>query len=245
MVELENQKIYFVAARWEKVGDHPDVSAKSLPEWYKSADRYDEEGSSTFRNCVPFFDSMTSGYMFRTPCDIKFEHNGERLTAVIDDPDVQYFVGHRDPLPKFHHPEGYYQEHFSFLPEWGVGLEKGFSALYTTPLNRFDLPFQITSGVIDNDRLNTPGMVPFFVKKGFSGVLPKGTPYMQVFPFRREEWTAVPVYGTEAQIGRNLKRSIKFRSVKSDFYRDNMWQRKKYRTSNSVNFEDNEGDGNV
>lgn len=244
-MELEKQSIYFVAARWDKVGEPPEVSAKSLPEWYKSADRYHEDGSSTFRNCVPFFDAMTSGYVFKTPCDITFVYDGERINAQIGDPDFHYFVGLRDPLPDFHHPSGYYPQHFSFLPEWGVGLTPGFSALYTTPFNRFDLPFLVTTGIIDNDRMNTPGMVPFFVKEGFSGVVPKGTPYLQVLPFRREEWVATPIFGTEAQIGRNLKRSTKFRSVQSDFYRDHLWQRKKYRTQDSVNLETTEGEANV
>jgi hypothetical protein len=245
VVELDKQNIYFVAARWEKVGEPPEVAAKSLPDWYKDADRYHDNGNSTFRNCVPFFDAMTSGYIFKTPCDIMFQHDEDRITAYIEDPQFQYFVGLRDPLPGFHHPEGYYPEHFSFLPEWGVSLDSGFSALYTTPFNRFDLPFVVTTGIIDNDKMNTPGMIPFFVKTGFSGLLPKGTPYLQVIPFRREEWVSTPMFGTEAQIGRNLKRSIKFRSVQSDFYRDNLWQRKKYRSQDSVNLETTEGETDV
>ena len=242
-MELNKKNIYFVASRWgEAVGEAPDVAAKSLPPWYRVADRYNEEGKSTFRNCVPFFDAMTSGYTFQTPCDIVFEHDGTRLLPKIEDPHFKDFVSVRDSLPQFHHPDGYYSDHFAFLPQWGVGLEPGYSALYVTPLNRFDLPFIITSGVIDNDKMNTPGMVPFFVREGFSGLIPKGTPFMQCIPFKREHWSGVPVYGTEAQIGRNLKRSTKFRSVKSDFYRDNLWERKKYRIQNEVNSELEEGE---
>ncbi len=244
-MELDKKNIYFVAARWENVGNPPEVAAKSLPAWYKDTNRYHEDGNSTFRNCVPFFDAMTSGYIFKTPCDVMFDIADNRIVAKIEDPNFQDFIGLRDPLPNFHHPEGYYEDHFSFLPEWGVELEPGFSALYTTPFNRFDLPFLVTSGVIDNDKMNTPGMIPFFIRKGFSGLVPKGTPYVQVLPFRREDWNATPIYGNEAQIGRNLKRAIKFRSVKSDFYRDNLWERKKYRIENSVKLETTEGETDV
>jgi hypothetical protein len=34
------------------------------------------------------------------------------------------------------------------------------------------------------------GNIPFFIKEGFSGVIPKGTPIAQVIPFKRESWTS-------------------------------------------------------
>lgn len=227
-----------------EAGEPPEVAAKALPEWYRLADRYDANKDSTYRNCMPFFDAMTSGYMFKTPCDVTFFHDGTRIMSKIDDPLFQNFVNPRGIMEQFYHPENFYPDHFAFMPQWGVGVEEGYSALYVTPLNQFHLPFVIASGIIDNDKINTPGMVPFFVKQGFHGVIPKGTPYMQVIPFKRDVWEATTIYGTPEQVGRNLKRSLKFRSVKSDFYRDHIWQRKKYRTPDSVNFEDNEGDDN-
>lgn len=91
-------------------------------------------------------------------------------------------------MPQFIHPQGYYQEHFAWYPDWAVELPEGYSALYTHPLNRFDLPFFMTIGIIDNDKVNLPGTMPFFIAKGFEGTIPAGTPYAQIIPFKREDW---------------------------------------------------------
>ena len=45
-------------------------------------------------------------------------------------------------------------------------------------------------GVIDTDTLNTGSNAPFVLRKNFAGLIPKGTPMFQIFPFKRESWVA-------------------------------------------------------
>jgi len=241
MVELEPTTIYFISSDSQEPGLEPEVSAKSLPDWYKTADRYDEAHSSTFRNCVPVFDSMTSGYVFLTPCDIEFTEVDNKLEIKVLDHNFVGFASAREPNPHFHNPEGYYDHHFAWLPRWGLSLGEGYSALYVTPLNRFELPFICASGIIDNDRMNTPGMMPFWIRKGFSGVIPKGTPFMQILPFKRENWQAINIAADELQVRRNLKRANRFRSEPNDYYRNHTWTRKKYRIKDGVRLTPEEG----
>lgn len=236
MVELNNPNIYCISTDSENPGPQPELAAKTLPEWYKNQKRYDEAGNSSWRNCVPFFDVMSAGYVLLTPCDISFEHDGTRLTSKPSDPIYNSFVEDRESLKGFHAPIGHYDQHFAWLPRWGVSLQEGFSAIYTTPFNRFELPFTAASGIIDNDKINTPGRMPFFIKEGWTGVLPKGTPFVQIIPFRRENWTLVNLEASDVQIRRNLKRSVRFRSEKSDYYRNHSWSRKKYKILNEVQY---------
>ena len=57
-----------------------------------------------------------------------------------------------------------------------------------SPINRFDLPFLSISGFIDcNYGFSLAGNMPFFIKKGFEGVIPAGTPYMQIIPIKNIE----------------------------------------------------------
>ena len=234
MVELNNAHIDFVSVNAEAAGAPPDTAAKSLAHWYKDMDRYADDGQSTYKNCVPMFDAVTAGYVFTTPCDILFQESDGKLEArVLDDRHLD-FVEQRAPMANFYHPPGFYEDHFAWLPRWATSLAPGYSALYLTPINRFDLPFWNTTGVIDNDKITTPGRVPFFVRRGFTGVLPAGTPFMQVIPFKRESWTATAVQQTPGQIGRNLKRAMRFRSQKTDYYRDKSWTRKKYKPTDTA-----------
>ena len=98
------------------------------------------------------------------------------------------FLQDREPMPQFFHPRGYHMKHFAWWADWAVELPDGYSALYTHPLNRFELPFLTTSGVVDNDKVHLPGTMPFFLLKGVRGILPAGTPYAQIIPFKREHW---------------------------------------------------------
>lgn len=179
----------------------PSPTIKEMPEWFRKADRFainpmtkdywlDQEGGKipTWKACPALFDVLTTGYVLRTPCDLKFYLKNSKITVEVSDPKYKDFCTERPFMPQFIHPQGYYQEHFAWYPDWAVELPEGYSALYTHPLNRFDLPFFMTIGIIDNDKVNLPGTMPFFIAKGFEGTIPAGTPYAQIIPFKREDW---------------------------------------------------------
>lgn len=88
-------------------------------------------------------------------------------------------------------PAGYSDNHLVWPAKWGIKLPKGYSAVVTHPFNRYDLPFVTLSGLIDSDEFFPHGNMPFFIKDGFEGVIPKGTPFAQVLPVKREQWIGV------------------------------------------------------
>jgi hypothetical protein len=95
----------------------------------------------------------------------------------------------------------------------------------THPLNRFDLPFTTTSGIVDSDKFFAPGNVPFFIKEGFSGIIPEGTPFLQLIPIKRATWKMV-----ENNKGLSDMNTIQGNWVrqKGFEYKKIMWDRKKY-----------------
>jgi hypothetical protein len=111
-----------------------------------------------------------------------------------------------------------------------VELPEGYSALYAHPLNRFELPFVTTSGIVDNDKDHLPGTMPFFFLKGITGILPAGTPYAQIIPFRREHWQSE----VDASVGlaemeaKNNAANAKFRQPDGGVYGREVWERRKY-----------------
>ena len=69
-----------------------------------------------------------------------------------------------------------------------------------------------------------PINLPFFLKEGFEGIIPKGTPIAQIMPFKREPWNSEkedlnPL--TKYQIN-NLK------SVVQRSYKNRFWSKKTY-----------------
>jgi hypothetical protein len=100
-------------------------------------------------------------------------------------------------------------------------LPKGYSALFTHPLNRFDLPFFTASGIVDADYGMGGGGVSFCIDKNFEGVIPAGTPIVQIFPFKRDDWKSEYLQNTK-EIVWNPRKNI------SGWYRKNVWKRKHY-----------------
>ena len=240
-------EIKFVSNRpWlnENSISKPEPVIKTIPEWYINADRnykhphtgddfIGQDGGKivTWKGCPAIYDIMGSGYVYKTPCDIEFfiDERGNPDVKVSDQ-NYQDFCTKRDPLPQFRHPDGYSEQHFAWWADWAVEVPEGYSVLYTTPLNRYELPFTTTNGIIDNDKVNLPGTMPFFLIKGFTGVIPAGTPYAQLIPFKRENWeSSVIIEPAELLYEKNMDNAKKYRVPNGGVYQKEVWERRTYK----------------
>ncbi len=71
---------------------------------------------------------------------------------------------------------------------WTVRTAPGWSCLFVPPLNRPHDVVTVLSGIVDTDAFPTPVNFPFVaVAADGVHVLPKGTPLVQVIPFRRAD----------------------------------------------------------
>jgi hypothetical protein len=72
--------------------------------------------------------------------------------------------------------------------------------------------------------------MPFYVVKGFTGVIPAGTPYAQILPFKREHWVAEfdVDLSYEDMMQKNMANSEKYRQPDGGVYQKEVWERRKY-----------------
>jgi hypothetical protein len=98
--------------------------------------------------------------------------------------------------------------------------------LFTHPLNRHDLPFTTLSGIVDGGLVMNPrGQIPFFVKEGFEGIIPQGTPIIQLIPYRQENWIHRK---TKGMLNKSNEHNLKTSSLIYGWYKKTFWTRKKY-----------------
>jgi len=220
----------------------PKPAKSFIPEWYKEAETFfDWEGSKTagLKTCMPYLDAMTAGYILSTPVDIYVNEHQNELSHLFNSEELQIrwdgppalnsFIAERPKesgatMPR---PPGHYPNHLVFKSYWSYKTPRGWSTLVTRPLNRDDLPFTTTSGIIDTDKFGTPGNIPFFLKKGFTGLIPKGTPIVQFIPIKRANWISVdndPGIVDPVQMQGHM---VNRRNSK-DSYKRKYWQRKNY-----------------
>lgn len=220
----------------------PTPVIKTIPEWYRKADRFAKklDGSfwkgpdngkiPTWKACPAIFDIMGSGYTLRTPCDIEFVETGSNTMSItIADATYKEFCTPRQKMPQFENPWGYHENHFAWFPDWAVETPEGYSVLYSQPFNRFELPFLTTSGIIDNDKVKLLGSMPFFIRKGFSGVVPAGTPFAQLIPFKRDDWSSEFIIEDQnSMYEKNRKNSMQYRVPDGGVYKNEVWQPRRY-----------------
>lgn len=219
------------------------MSAKDfIPDWYKKSEKFFIDGDSEspgLKTCVPFLDSLLSGYMMTTWEDMVVNTTGDQVivkTINLGQEFINtagnnnsYQIGFRKHesgalIPR---PEGHHIQHMTWSNTLGLKTPKKYSVLFTHPLNRFDLPFTTMSGIIDSDEWTTSGNIPFFFKNNLNDVfIPKGTPLVQVIPIKRNKWkhafSQKYIYPDLEELGNNA------RAVKSGYYRDNKWIKKEY-----------------
>jgi hypothetical protein len=213
-------------------------SSEFIPEWYRlSKNKISNETTelnqyspqvttSTFKKCTPFLDAMTSGYTVYLTADVEvFENNnGDARILWRTNRDIitEHLSSQWEGLPV---PEGYRPVVLKWHNQFILKAPKGYSLLFLNPINRFDLPFQTINGIVDCDKWDGPVHFPFFIKKSFIGIIPKGTPIAQIMPIKRDNWKR-----EHKKFNRDFSIIAveKFYSTIKRSYKNNFWVKKEY-----------------
>jgi hypothetical protein len=210
-------------------------SKNYVPKWYKNmplkTPNINGVQVGSGKKCVPFLDSFISGYTQELICDIEIKYDGVDGHTGKDKIIYKYDGlikpmstrtednGEISILPHFN---GYYNADFHWNTFWEPKTPKGYSTIYMHPMNRWDLPFQTFNGIIDTDKWYMAGPLPFLIKQGFEGTIPKGTPIYQVLFIKRNSWKSIK------QEYKN-KVEKKFNQQIEEQYKKMFWQKKEYK----------------
>jgi hypothetical protein len=223
----------------EQSAAFPSPAKRSVPNWYRKMPLHfggegykwmGERGNNgTFKACIPMFDALTSGYVIPTPIDLLVEQDYSGTPKFVwRVAGESGMISTHDPgqIPDDMIPEEYDKIAFKFANQWMVSTPPGYSLLFTHPLNRPDLPFYSLTGIVDTDKYTAPVNLPFFIKKGFTGLIPAGTPMIHLMPIKREPWAMElnKKYDVDAAIVANGPLYAKMWRG----YRDFFWDKKEY-----------------
>jgi len=226
----------------ELLFEMPKPASTALASWYKKmplhmdgekvtalAQSTADVSNLTLKGCSPFLDGLTAGYMFSLPFDVEFRKKADGFFDIRWATEVHYIATHgADQTPGLPPPIGGSKDVFKWRPRWRIITPRGYSALFTHPINRHDLPFRTFSGVVDTDTYNIDVDFPFQIlddKLEDIYILKKGTPICQVIPFKRDSWSSKSVPADENQTRKNYF-DLKSQIVRS--YKNKFWHKKTY-----------------
>jgi hypothetical protein len=216
----------------ELAGVPPKPAVNTIAQWYKDLPiekvRVGTDGllNSKLKKCTPFLDAITAGYMVVLSDDVFVEY-------VNDIPNITWRGSRTIVSPHtieqtegFPTPSEYVPLPLKWQNEFAYELPKGYSLWCTHPANRLDLPFLTLTGFVDVDNYNLAVQFPFFLRKGFQGIIEAGTPIAQLIPVKRENWeiTRAPLDSDKAYtLYEHFRKRIN-RSYKSQY-----WSKKSYK----------------
>ncbi len=193
LAPLVKPKIEFVCDPKDHGVIAEPVAAKTvIPDWFRKLPAVDKahvhanNNGLTIKRCMPFLDAMTTGWVLPLAATVRLDirDNGQTVEAgweyekvMVSNHAMHQIAGNpREPRPpcKFHN-------------YWTIITPPGWSCLFVSPLNRASPVFECIAGVVDTDTYHSLINFPF-IATAPDGVytLERGTPLVQVIPFRRD-----------------------------------------------------------
>jgi hypothetical protein len=188
---IEPKLVFRCAAEDEGVIAAPIPAKLALPDWFRKLPPVDRERVSatdhglTVKRCMPFLDAMMTGWIIPAAATVRLEisDGGRTVNAgwefdkmMVSNHHAYQVAGHpMEPRPpcKIHN-------------YWTIETPPGWSCMFVQPLNRHGSVIEILSGVVDTDTYQSLIHFPF-VATAPDGIytIEKGTPVVQVIPFKR------------------------------------------------------------
>jgi hypothetical protein len=207
----------------------PVLASKHLPDWYQKQNAIigdkiclSETGNpnTTIKKCMPVLDDMSAGYFILTPADIIVSydynigmHSFSWSLEINNDtaPSIPPIISTHstEQISHLPVPENYSVHPFKFQNYYRIVTPEGYSCLFRHPSWRFDLPYYTLSGLVDTDSHPVPINFPFLIKNNWEGIIPEGTPIVQVIPFRRTEWVSEVVGDNNEEGAMQYRKSTK------------------------------------
>jgi hypothetical protein len=173
---------------------HPIGAIKAAPDYFRriKPQSNPHPGSGTVKRCVPFLEAMSAGFIVPMWCDVYVvARDGEISVDFPPSFPQAETLGTHAPAQIPDHPlaeKPYGNIPLKWINPWVVQTEPGVSCLFTSPLNHLETRFKVLDGVVDTDTYYNNINFPFLWTGGDGEFfIAKGTPLVQVVPFRRED----------------------------------------------------------
>jgi hypothetical protein len=229
--------------------DLPTPIKINIPDWFKKLNHSMEKRS--IKGCIPFLETLTFGYSLYVPVDLKIHHNVtvkdkegkikkdslfgcplekdvynhgininyngmDQSTHSVRQVEGSPFVDKNKKLP-----------FYKILNPWKIKTPAGYSCLFLPPLNNTDDRFSIIPGIVDTDSFDSEINFPIIINgdkyEVLDTVIKKGTPYVQIIPFKRDDWK-MKISGSN--IARNSIRKMLYPLRLIHSYKTDIWKKK-------------------
>ncbi len=224
----------------------PYPAVKTLPKWFLDAKPYiphsddpdktsdgkfhirNRVSNANFKKCTPLLDGMSMGYIIPLWADVEIDSIQYETPQIFWRTMTDVFELHGDITKTITPPEGYNSQVYKYMNCWIPQTPKGYSCLITSPMGHNDTPIRPVPAVVDTDRSTLELVFPVWVKNNFQGIVEKGTPIVQVIPFKRDDWESTFDYYEDGEY-KSVIEERNFASTLISHYIKNHWSKKTFK----------------
>jgi hypothetical protein len=241
---VKKQKITWIASDpygWD-VQPRPVPATQYIPDWWRDMTPYVKTPDNPYGNkliirnrdtnagpkkCVPMLDAMNIGYIIPLWSDIQVgQVNGNATFSWrLREGDVLSLQGPGGL--DIEQPPGYTRNVVKYINTWIPTTPPGYSVLITAPIGYRNLPFHAIPAVIDSDKSQFELTAPMWVREDLEGIVEKGTPMLQIIPFKRDNWESEFKMHKEGVYNRIYDKTLG--STLIGHYLKNNWSKKEFK----------------
>jgi hypothetical protein len=232
--------------------DCPIPTKLNIPDWYKKLEH--TVLNKTIKGCMPFLDTLTSGYLLKIPQDFHIRHNvnnknenGEEfkdsfqtfglhdMSQILTAKNINLNSGFDTHSLKQVEGSPFIDKNkklpfYKILNPWKIKTPKGYSCLFVPPLNNSDDRFSIIPGIVDTDtfpnEINFPMIINGDKYPVLETTIKKGTPYVQIIPFKRDDWKMKILSRKQSEV---QKSRLFYGLNLLNIYKDKYWSKKSWK----------------
>jgi len=180
-----------------------------LPKWFKNMSHYIEQDAihekgkphyfgkkgstaknhtgATVKRCPAIVDLITEGFIIPMWCDFLIQRDMETLEW--DNKNFQYGIEFhtKDQIKGWNLKKTDFPEGVKFLNPWRIYTPKGYSVMFMSPTYEFEKRFTVLPGIVETDSYHHVNF-PSIWHTTKDAIINRGTPFIQVIPFKRDDW---------------------------------------------------------
>ena len=213
---------YFIPQWFKNMNDsieQPANHEKGKPSYFgKKGDTAIKHSSGTVKRCPAIVDLITEGYIIPMWSDFLIQRDMETLEW--DNKSFPYGIEFHSKeqivgwdLKKTDFPEG-----VKFTNPWRIYTPKGYSVMFMTPTYQFEKRFTVLPGIVETDsyhHINFPSI--WHTTK--DAIIKRGTPFIQVIPFKRDDWQHTVSQMNEEDLNNDAREKTELRTKFKNSYR--------------------------
>ena len=198
---------FFIPSWFKNMNDFVDMPAnpEGLPNMFgKTGDLAKKFHGGTVKRCPAIIDLIATGYIIPMWADFLLQNDGNILEW--DNKQFPYGIEYHSNSQIYNWKLGKndFREGVKFTNPWRIYTPPGYSVLFTAPYYQFEKRFTVLPGIVETDRyhhINFPTLI--HTRKDI--IIERGTPFIQVIPFKRDDFDLDVGQMSENQVNQDLE----------------------------------------